>query len=494
MSRLFKASLLLTFFFGLNKLVALVRQIIIARQFGLTPAIDAFNVANNFPDLIVSLISGGALAFAFIPVFCKYRQNFGLPTSWKLFSNIANLVFITTALLSIVIAIFAETIVSAQWGIAPGFTPSQQSLVVQIMRINLLAMLFFSISSLVMATLQANKHFLFPAIAPILFNLGQIFGAIVLAPIFGVYGLAYGVFIGSVMHLLIQIPAALHFKFRWTLVVDFKDKYVQQVLFLMGPRMLTVLLIQFIFIARDNLASRLEAGAVSALTYAYFIMQVPETLIGTAIGTALLPTLSDLEASGNLREFQAVLNRTIRVIIATSMIFVIVLSLSLGPLVETIFGFTPEQTNLLVWVTRAYLLGLVGHSLLEVTSRAYYAVYNAKTPLIATFLRSIIFIVLSLVFLNHYGVIGIALADSISVTVELIILLVLLSQHMRGLLSMSDTLIRVAGGCVLASFLMLAVLRFIPLSPLALVLVGGGLSALVYLPFIWKELKVLVRL
>lgn len=494
MSGLFKASLLLTVFFGINKIVALFRQIVVARQFGLSGQIDAFNVANNFPDLIVSLISGGALAFALIPVMCEYKQNFGLKESWKLFSNIANMVFAATAVLSLVIAIFAEQIVSAQWGISPGFSAEQQALVVNIMRINLLATLVFSVSGLITASLHANKHFLLPAIAPILYNFGQIFGAVVLASIFGINGLAYGVLLGALMHLLIQIPAALRYKFHWFFSMNFRDKYVQKVLYLMGPRMLTVLLIQLIFIARDNLASRLQTGAVSALTYAYFIMQVPETLIGTAIGTALLPTLSDLEAEENQEEFKAVLNRTLRVIIATSMIFVVLLSLSLGPLIETVFNFGPEQTDLLVWVSRAYLLGLVGHSLLEVVSRAYYARYNARTPLIVTLIRAVLFIFLALVFLNWYGVIGLALADSISVTVELVILLALLGQRMRGLLSMHDTIIRVAAGCLASSAIMLGVLQFVQAPILILVIVGVTAGGLVYLPFIGKELKVLVRL
>ena len=176
------------------------------------------------------------------------------------------------------------------------------------------------------------------------------------------------------------------------------------------------------------------------------------------------------------------------------MIFVVILSLILGPLVENIFGLDVAQTNLLVWVSRAYLLGLVGHSLLEVISRAYYAQYNAKTPFFFTFLRTVIFIILAITFLNSLGVIGIALADSIAVTFELVILSILLHRKMPGLLRFPDTIFRVAIGCVVSAGVLLAFLTFIPLPMLALVILGGIVSGLIYLPFIGKELKVLVRM
>lgn len=494
MSQLFKASLLLAFFFGLNKIVALIRQIIIARQFGLTADIDAFNVANNYPDLIVSLISAGAISFAFIPVLSEYKQNFGLKQSWKLFSNIANLVFLTTIFLSALIAVFAEVLVSSKFGIAPGFNIAQQNLTVNLMRLNLLSAIVFSLSSLIMATLHTHKHFLLPAVAPILYNLGQIFGAVILSPSMGVYGLSYGVILGAILHMSIQIPALVIFRFKWSFVLDFKDTYVQKVLNLMAPRFITVLLINFIFIARDNLASRLEVGAVSALTYAYFIMQVPQTLIGTAIGTALLPTLSELTTPQKISEFEATLNRTVRVIIATTLVTAILISIGLGVLIKVVFNFDDLQTKLMVGATIAYLIGLVGHSLLEVASRAFYARQNAKIPLFATIFRAVLFIMLALSTFESFGVIGIAMADSISVSLEVVLLLMLLSRSLPGILNLQDTIVRTVLGCISGTVVMVAILYFLPGPALLLVSLGGILGGLVHLIFIKKELKLLIRL
>ncbi len=174
MSRLTKTSLLLAFFFALDKIAALLRQIIIARQFGLSAELDSFNVANNLPDMLFALISGGALAIAFIPVLSEVLSRQGRNAAWELFSRIANLAFLVTGLLAIVIAVLADSLVRWELGVAPGFGPEQQGLVVMLMRMNLIATLICSISGLIMAGLQANQHFLLPAMAPLLYNIGQI--------------------------------------------------------------------------------------------------------------------------------------------------------------------------------------------------------------------------------------------------------------------------------------------------------------------------------
>ncbi|OGE26691.1 murein biosynthesis integral membrane protein MurJ [Candidatus Daviesbacteria bacterium RIFCSPHIGHO2_02_FULL_39_12] len=494
MSKLFKASLIITIFFGINKIVALLRQAIIARQFGLTSDIDAFNVANNLPDLLFSLISGGALALAFIPVLTEYLDKKGRDDSWRLFSQIANLVFLTTAVLSIIVAVFTNPLISSPIGVAPGFTPAQQALTANLMRLNLIATLVFSLSGLVMAALQSNKHFLLPAIAPILYNVGQIVGAVFLAPLFGVYGLVYGIILGSILHLGVQIPGMVHYRFRWTPLINLKDKGVQKVLALMGPRILTVLFIQIIFLTRDNLASRLHEGAVTALTYGYFILQVPETLIGTAIATALLPTLSQFADRKNQKAFTQTLNKTIRVIIALTLIVTIISSVSLDYLLKSIFNFNQENTNLLAWTTRAYLIGLVTQSLLEVATRAFYAKQDARTPFIITLIRMILYILIAVVLFNPLGAIGLALADSITVSLEVVILLFLLAKTMPGLLNLGDTIKRVALACIVSVLIFYAVVNQLPIPKVFSASLGLLIAGASSWFFIKREIKMLLKL
>src|SRR5512137_2211465 len=356
-----RTSLLLFILFGLDKVLAFIRSMIVTRQFRLSAAFDAFNSANNLPDLLYALISGGTLAMALIPVLSATLAASGQRDLWNVFSRVANIFFLAAALLAAGIAIFARPIVESQVGIVPGFSASQHALVANLMRLNLVATLTFSVSGLVMSGLQANQHFLFPALSPIFYNVGQIFGALVLAPSkpysfgpvtlpafgLGVYGLVYGVILGAVLHLAIQIPGLVKYQFHWIPSFSLKDERVQQVLRLVGPRLITMFFIQATFIARDNLASRLPgAGAISALAIGWMVMQVPETLMGTAIGTALLPTISGQAAARDWESFRQTVERAVRVLVALCLPVAAVLGAVIHPLVRAVFGLDEAGTSL----------------------------------------------------------------------------------------------------------------------------------------------------
>lgn len=507
MSRLFKATLLLTVFFAVNKVFALIRQTLIAREFGFSSEIDAFNVANNLPDMLFSLFAGGALALAFIPVFAEHIHIEGKRSSWKLFSKIANILFSLSLILAVIFAVFAEPIVASRFGVSPGFTLSQQALVVDLMRINLIAMIIFSLSGLVMAALQAHKHFLLPALAPILYNIGIIIGIVVLAPSsgikiggitfpaldLGIYGLVYGTVIGAALHLLIQIPGIMMHKFSWTPQFGISDPGVRKVFRLMAPRIATVFLIQITFLARDNMASFLPQGSVTALTYGYFILQVPETLIGTALATALLPTLSELVTKNEHKEFAASIRRAIQVLLSTTIVISIIIGILLPQFIDVVFDFNPKDAALLVAVTRGYLVGLLAHSLLEVVTRAFYAKQNAIAPLQATAIRVGLFLLFIAFLTGASGAVGLALIDSLTVMVEVIILCWLLYRMYPSIFSLSRTIYRVITG----SLISVAVLYFvllIPFNPLLVLVFALFLAIGAYLLFVREEIKILIKL
>ena len=161
LSFLARTSLLIAFFFFIDKILAFIRVGIIARQYAdAVGMLDTFNAANNLPDMLFALISGGALAMAFLPLMSEYLTTKGRAAAWDLFSRVANLAFLVTGSIAILVAIFAEPIVNAEIGIAPGFGPEQRQLLAELMRLNLVGTIIFSISGLVMASLQANQHFL----------------------------------------------------------------------------------------------------------------------------------------------------------------------------------------------------------------------------------------------------------------------------------------------------------------------------------------------
>lgn len=506
MSHIARSSLIIAFFFGIDKVFGFVRQILIARQFGLGVEIDAFNAANNIPDLLSALISGGALGLALLPVLSEYLTKSGRREAWDLFSRILNLAFLVTAVLSIVIGLFARPFM--QYVIAPGFTGPQQELAVELMRLDLAAILIFSISGLVMAGLQANQHFLLPAMAPAFYNLGQIFGVAILAPAvgysfgpvslpgfgLGIYGLVYGVILGALLHLGIQIPGLLRFGFRWTPAIDLRHPGMVKLMRLVGPRVLTMFFLQLFFIYRDHLASQLEVGAVTALNYGWFFMQVPETLIGSAIAIALLPTLSEQMARQDREAFLLTVNRAIRVLLSLTIPVAALLIVGIRPLVQTLLGFDASGTEMVVWATRAYLLGLMGHSLLEVGARSFYAQQDARTPLFAAALNALAYIVFATYLSGQLGPSGIALANTLAFTGEAILLLYLLNRRFPGIWNVGGTLLRVSASAIAAAVLVYVMMNFLPLPLFPLTVGALALGALAILPLTWTEMKFLVRL
>jgi putative peptidoglycan lipid II flippase len=379
------------------------------------------------------------------------------------------------------------------------------------MRLNLIATLLFSLSGLAMAGLQAHQHFLFPAIAPSMYDIGTLFGVLILAPEkayqwgpiklpalgLGIYGLVYGVIIGAALFLVIQIPALIHFRFRWSPQIRLKDPGVRKVLRLMGPRVLTVFFIQIIFITQDNLASRLPTGAITALVYGWLFMQVPETLIGTALGTALLPTLSEQISRNDPGPFQRTLEKSIRVILGLTVPLTAILAINLPPVVE-ILDFGSAGSNLIVWTSRAYLLGLLGHALLEVAARAFYAQQNAKIPLIASGLTWAAFLGLGIPLSLWIGAPGIGLANTLAFSAEALFLLILLYRSIPRNPHLKSTLLRVLLATALGSAVSLAGQELIPpdaFSTFARLVITAGVTLLSVgfaLPFILPEIKELL--
>ncbi len=510
LSFLTRTSFLIAAFFGTDKILAFLRAKIIANQFGLSFELDAFNIANNLPDMLFALISGGAMSMALIPVLSEYLTTRGRPEAWKLFSRIANLAFLVTASAGILIAIFAEPIVRAEIGIAPGFNIEQQNTIIHLMRLNLIATTIFSVSGLVIGGLQANQHFLLPAMAPALYNIGQIFGATVFSPSepyhfagiqlpafgLGVEGLVYGVILGAILHLGVQIPGLIKYRFKWTPSINLKDEGVRAVLKIIGPRLVTMLGIQLVFIARDNFASRLEVGAVTALTYGWMIMQVPETLLGTAIATAILPTISEYAAAENWTKFRKTIERAIQVMLALTLPAAAILGAGLFPLVRAVFGFDMDGTTLLVWTARAYLLTLAGYAIQEVLSRAFYARQEALVPLWTIFVRFGLYIAGGLVVLNFFpelSATGLALAE-LAVTVEAALMLYIMRARLQESVSALSSLGRGFVAAVIGGTSTYLLALYLPGGAISTAIIGMALGAVIALLIVQKEVRVLFNL
>lgn len=445
--RLFTTTALIGALFMVDKAVGFLRQYLAAQAYGVGAALDAYNAANNLPDTLYTVISGGALAVAFIPLLSAALEREGRSALWELFSLVANLALTVTAVLALVIALFALPFV--QYVVVPNFSPEQQNLVASLMRLNLLATLLFSLSGLVAAGLQANQHFLLPALAPIVYDVGQIAGILFLGPTerlverwgdvsilgplltaintispnWGIYGFAYGTVFGAALHLLSQVPGLVHYGFRWTPRLTVSHLGVQQVLRLMGPRVLTVAAFSTIFIMNDNLASGFAEGSISALAFGWLIQQVPQTLIGTAGGIALLPTFSELVAQDKTVEVRALIRRALIVMAALTAPITVVAWLALPFVTRLVFD---ERAELVTLAGQMYMVGLVGHTLKEVTARAFYAHKDSLTPLFTVLVNLAAFVLLALALMPTLGFAALALANSLSFSLEVALMLVIL--------------------------------------------------------------------
>ncbi|HQV94930.1 MAG TPA: murein biosynthesis integral membrane protein MurJ [Anaerolineales bacterium] len=495
-SFLARASILIASFFLIDKILAFARVGIISRIYtddvGL---LDVFNSANNVPDVLFALISGGALAMAFIPLMSDYLTTQGREAAWDLFSRVANLAFLVTSSIAVLVFIFAQQIVDHV--IVPGFTPEQRALVAELMRLNLISTIIFSISGLVMASLQANQHFILPALAPTMYNVGQIFGAIIFVPIFGLPGLVYGVILGALLHLGVQIPALFKFGFQWTPALDLRNTGLLEALKLLGPRLLTMGGIQLIVIARDYLASLTgQEGAVTSLAFGWMIMQVPETLLGTAIATAMLPTLSEFASRDKWREFRLAIERALRVLIALTIPIAAVMAAGINPLVRAAFGFDADMSTLITWTTRAYLITLTGYSIHEIAARSFYARKEPIFPLYAVIVRLALFIGIGyfgITLFKHIGAPVIAFAE-IALLIESIFLFVWLSRRMHEPIVVWSAVAKGMIAAVIGGVTAYLLAAYIPGSAVLTALLGMTIGGIVCLPIIWSEIKLLLKL
>jgi putative peptidoglycan lipid II flippase len=231
------------------------------------------------------------------------------------------------------------------------------------------------------------------------------------------------------------------------------------------------------------------------LTYGWMVQQVPETLIGTAIGTAILPTLAEQVARKDWEMFRSILERAIRVLVALTIPVAVILAVGMRPLLVLAFGFDAEGTDLLLWVARGFLVGLMGHSLLEVAARSFYAQQDAITPLVGAAINVTIYITLGSLLFRPLGAPGISITDSIAFTIQAFFLLTMLLRKPFLKFNVKGTVLRVLPGA-LAAFAVILAVQFAGSEASAMVIGLAGMTAgsLIVLPFIWPEIRVLLRL
>lgn len=412
--------------FGLAAAAGLFRNIIIAQHFTIGAELDAYYAAFKLPDLLFTIVAGGALATAFIPVFADFLAQENRAGAWRLASAITNWVVLIVAIGAGLAGLAAPWLVRRL--IAPGFDAAGQAAAADLMRLVLVSTLLFGISSVQTSALHGFKHFLLPALAPVFYPLGIAAGAIWFVPVWGVRGLAMGAVLGAALHLAAKIPALLRYGFRWQPVLDGRSPAVRRVAVLMGPRILDLAVFQFTLIATTNLASRLPAGSVSGLEWGWDAMQLPETIIGTAFGLVAFPTFAELAARHDFSGLRQTLGETTRAVLALAVPAALGLILLGQPLLDMLYGggsFDSAAITAIYTALRFFALGLAAHTVLELAARAFFAQQDTLTPLFVAIGSAVVSIGLGIVLMQAMGHGGLALANSIAVSAEVLVLFAL---------------------------------------------------------------------
>ncbi len=439
-TRIARAATQVMALFVLSRALGLAREMVIGAIFGTRAEYDAYLAAARIPDLIFSLMAGGALASAFIPTFAGYFARNDAQGGWRLASAVVNLVLVALILAASLAGAAAPALVSAV--LAPGFSPPQQALTVSLMRTMLVAPVLFGVSGVIMGILNTRQHFVLPALAPSLLNLSLIGAAGLLASRLGARALALGYVLGAVLHLTVQLPALPRVGARYHPVLSLSDPGVREVLRLMAPRVLGLAAVHLNFLVNTNIASWLGEGAVSALNYAWLLMLLPQGVFAQAVATAAFPTFADQAARGEQESMRHTLAATLRMVLFVTIPAAVGLLVLRRPLVALLFergAFRSSSTDAVAWALAFYALGLVGHAGVEILVRAFYALHDTWTPVWVGGLAMSFNVALNLTMpgafarigLPPYG--GLALANSVATLLEMGGLLALLRPRLGGL-------------------------------------------------------------
>jgi putative peptidoglycan lipid II flippase len=307
----------------------------------------------------------------------------------------------------------------------------------------------------------------------------------------------YGVIIGALLHLLVQVPALFKFGFRWTPSLNLQNTGLVEALKLLSPRLLTMGGIQAIVIIRDNLASRLgQEGAVTALTNGWQIMQVPETIIGTAVATALLPTLAEFASRANWTAFRDTVEKALRVLIALTLPVATVMMAGIAPLINAFFNFDEATTTLLTWTTRAYLLTLTGYVIHEVAARSFYARKEPMFPLYAVGIRLVLFLGIGITGVTLFREIGapvIAFAE-IALLFEAIILFKWLSNRSHEPIRVGGAVTRGLAAALVGGATAYSLAWLVPGGAVVTALLGMSVGGIIALVIVWRDVRLLLHL
>jgi len=387
----------------LSRILGFVRDTLIARLFGAGMATDAFFVAFKIPNLLRRISGEGAFSQAFVPILSEYRTQRTPEATKALVNHVASLLGVFLVGITVLGMLAAPLIVGLT---SPGFVADKPKfdLTVDLLRITFPYILFISLVSMAGGVLNAHSKFQVPAFTPVWLNLSFITAALFVAPYFNhsVYVLAWAVFVGGIIQLLYQLPYLQKIGMLPRYELNLKDEGVRRILKLMGPSIFGVSVAQISIVLNNIFASFMPTGSVSWLYYADRLMEFPTGVLGVALGTILLPSLSKSFVDKSEQEFSQLLDWGLRLTFMLALPAAAALAVLSKPLVVSLFyygKFTPMDVSMTERALIAYSLSLLGLIMVKVLAPGFYARQNVKTPVKIAIFTLIITQVLNVIFL-----------------------------------------------------------------------------------------------
>lgn len=417
-----------------SRVLGFVRDRVLLGEFGAGDTLDAYYAAFKLPDLLFGLLVIGSLSAGFIPIFVRYYQTEKDPArAWAFANNTLNVLAATMALLSVVLFVFAEPLSAL---IAPGFAGHKQAMVADMTRVMLLAQFLLAGSVVFGSVLQGLRRFVLFSIAPIFYNLGIILGAVTLTDRLGPIGLAWGVVIGAAFHLVVQAVGAVTAGYRWAPAFDWNGRDMREIVRLTGPRMLGIAVTQINFVILTVIATTLAAGSVTLFQVAYNIQFFPVGIFGVSYAIAVFPQfVSDAEKTDR-RAFVSTFSNAVRQVLFFMVPMMVLFLILRAQIVRVVAGAGPfdwSSTILTADTLAFFTLSFVAQALIFILSRAFFAYRDTMTPLAAGLVAALLSLVSALWFTQSFGVVGLAMAFSLSSIVNLALLWVPLRQRVGSL-------------------------------------------------------------
>ena len=408
----------------LSRITGLLRDILFARAFGAGGLTDAYNIAFRLPNLLRRLFAEGAFSQAFVPILSEYKNKKTLEETRSLADHVGTTLVWATLVVTVIGIIAAPALLLAVGG---GLAPESFDAGVWMTRLMFPYISFMAFVALAGGILNTWSQFKIPAFTPVLLNICSILASLFLQQYLEqpIYAMAIAVFVGGVLQVAIQIPALIKIgmlpRLSWNPAIGLRDPGVRRVLKKMGPAVFAVSAAQISLLINTTIASHLAEGSISFLTYADRLMEFPTALLGVALGTILLPSLSKANTSGDREEYSSLLDWGLRLTFLLAMPAAVGLATLAEPLIATLFQngkFTAAATQASSEPLIAYSAGLLGIILIKILAPAFYAQQDIRTPvriavgvLIATQLMNAIFV-------PYLAVAGLALSISLGACVN----------------------------------------------------------------------------